>query len=134
MLSGRVRTLGVKVSVAPRLFEVLGPSLVVDGVEGMSVLSLRSHSRTRASLAVKRTIDIVGAAAGLLLLAPLLALIAVLIKLDSPGPVIFSQVRIGRGNRPFRIHKFRTMVTNADELKDDDPASERGCVPAAQDP
>lgn len=112
------RTLGVKVSVAPGLFEVLGPSVVVDGVEGMNVLSLRSHSRTRASLALKRTIDVVGAAAGLVLLAPLLALIAVLIKLDSPGPVIFSQVRIGRGNRPFRIHKFRTMVTHADELKD----------------
>ncbi len=112
------RTLGVKVSIAPRLFEVLGPSVVVDGVEGMSVLSLRSHSRTRLSLALKRTIDIIGAGAGLVLLAPLLALIAVLIKLDSRGPVIFSQVRIGRGNRPFRIHKFRTMVTNADELKD----------------
>jgi exopolysaccharide biosynthesis polyprenyl glycosylphosphotransferase len=112
------KTLGVKISVTPRLFEVLGPSVVVDGVQGMSVLSLRSHSRTRWSLALKRTIDIVGAAAGLVLFAPVLALIAVLIKLDSRGPVIFSQVRIGRGNRPFRIHKFRTMVVNADELKD----------------
>lgn len=113
------RTLGVKVSVAPRLSEVLGPALVVDGVEGMNMLSLRRPARTRTSLALKRAIDIVGATAGLVIGAPLLALLAVLIKLDSRGPVIFSQVRIGRGNRPFRIHKFRTMVTNAEEFKDE---------------
>jgi exopolysaccharide biosynthesis polyprenyl glycosylphosphotransferase len=113
------RILGVKVSVAPRLFEILGPSVVVDGVEGMSVLSLRGPSRTRASLALKRAIDIVGSLVGLVVLAPPLALIAVLIKLDSRGPVIFSQVRIGRDNRPFRIHKFRTMVTDAEHLKDE---------------
>jgi exopolysaccharide biosynthesis polyprenyl glycosylphosphotransferase len=109
--------LGIKVTVAPRLFEVLGPSVVLDRVEGMSMLSLRGSPRTPSSLALKRTIDVAGAGIGLLTIAPLLALIAVLIKLDSRGPVIFSQVRIGRGNRPFRIHKFRTMVQDADRLK-----------------
>jgi lipopolysaccharide/colanic/teichoic acid biosynthesis glycosyltransferase len=54
-----------------------------------------------------------------LLLSPLLALIAAAIKLDSRGPVIFSQVRIGRGNKPFRIRKFRTMVEDAEDLKDE---------------
>lgn len=110
-------TIGIKVTVAPRLFEVLGPSVVLDRIEGMSMLSLGGSPRTRSSLALKRAIDLLGAGIGLFILAPALAVIALLIKLDSRGPVIFSQVRIGRGNRPFRIHKFRTMVQDADRLK-----------------
>jgi lipopolysaccharide/colanic/teichoic acid biosynthesis glycosyltransferase len=58
----------------------------------------------------KRLLDVVGASLGLLLLAPLLLGVAVAIKLDSPGPVFFRQQRVGRFGRPFRIHKFRTMV------------------------
>jgi putative colanic acid biosysnthesis UDP-glucose lipid carrier transferase len=61
----------------------------------------------------KRTFDILGAAAGLILLAPLLALVAVLIRLDSPGPVLFPQDRYGFGGRTFRIYKFRTMTATA---------------------
>ena len=61
----------------------------------------------------KRLFDLAGAALALLLLAPLFALIALRIKLDSPGPVFFRQQRVGRGGRPFRIHKFRTMVADA---------------------
>jgi lipopolysaccharide/colanic/teichoic acid biosynthesis glycosyltransferase len=83
----------------------------------MSVLSLPRLSRTPLSLGLKRAIDITGAAIGLVLLSPLLLLIAVAIKRDSPGPVIFSQVRIGRGNEAFRILKFRTMVQGAEGLK-----------------
>jgi len=62
---------------------------------------------------MKRAFDISAAAIGLLVTSPLLALISVLIKLDSAGPVIFSQVRVGRGLQPFRIYKFRTMVDKA---------------------
>lgn len=62
---------------------------------------------------MKRLIDILAAALGLALLAPLLALIALAIKLDSPGPVLFRQQRMGRGFRPFSIYKFRTMKTAA---------------------
>lgn len=58
----------------------------------------------------KRLLDLVGASLGLLLLGPLLLGVAVAIKLDSPGPVFFRQVRVGRHGRMFRIHKFRTMV------------------------
>ncbi len=57
----------------------------------------------------KRLFDLLLSTLGLLLLAPLLLLIAALIKLDSPGPVMFRQERVGRFGRPFRIHKFRTM-------------------------
>lgn len=62
---------------------------------------------------MKRVFDISAAAIGLLVTSPFLALIAGLIKLDSPGPVIFSQVRVGRGLQPFRMYKFRTMVDKA---------------------
>jgi len=62
----------------------------------------------------KRTFDLVAAGIGLVLLAPLLLLIAVAIRIDSPGPVFFRQERIGRGGRPFRIHKFRTMYVGAE--------------------
>lgn len=61
----------------------------------------------------KRLFDLLGAAAALLLLSPLLLLTAMLVKLDSPGPVFFRQERVGRGGVPFRIHKFRTMAADA---------------------
>lgn len=63
----------------------------------------------------KRAFDLLGAAVALALLAPLLALIALWIKLDSPGPALFRQQRVGRHGRPFAIHKFRTMVADAPE-------------------
>lgn len=62
---------------------------------------------------VKRAFDLLVSASGMLLLAPLFALIAVAIKLDTPGPVLFRQQRVGRHGRLFRIHKFRTMVADA---------------------
>jgi len=62
---------------------------------------------------IKRTFDIVAASAGLVVLFPIFALVALLVRLDSPGPVIFKQRRIGRGFRPFMMYKFRTMVPEA---------------------
>ena len=62
---------------------------------------------------MKRAFDVSGALIGLLLLAPLFVVIALAIKLDSPGPVLFLQERVGRRFRPFCIYKFRTMVTDA---------------------
>lgn len=62
---------------------------------------------------VKRSMDVLFAGVGLLLLLPLLAAVAVWIKLDSPGPVFFRQERVGRHGQLFRIHKFRTMVSDA---------------------
>jgi lipopolysaccharide/colanic/teichoic acid biosynthesis glycosyltransferase len=64
-------------------------------------------------MAMKRILDVVGSALGLLLLLPVLAVVAVIIKLDSPGPIFFRQERVGRGGRSFRIFKFRSMVVDA---------------------
>jgi len=68
------------------------------------------------SSAAKRTFDAIVAALALLVLAPLFALVALAIKLDSRGPVFFTQERVGRGGRPFRMIKFRTMVADRDLL------------------
>ncbi|MBK1614714.1 sugar transferase [Rubrivivax gelatinosus] len=66
---------------------------------------------------IKRLFDLAGAAVALLLLSPLLLLAALVVKLDSPGPVFFRQERVGRGGVPFRIHKFRTMRAGAPGLQ-----------------
>jgi lipopolysaccharide/colanic/teichoic acid biosynthesis glycosyltransferase len=65
------------------------------------------------TMAVKRILDVVGSALGLLLLLPVLAIVAVIIKLGSPGPIFFRQERVGLGGRSFRIFKFRSMVVDA---------------------
>ena len=71
--------------------------------------------RRRPQLAAKRAMDIVISAAALCVLWPVLLLIALAIVVDDPGPVFYRQVRVGRGGRPFRIFKFRTMVVDADK-------------------
>src|SRR4051812_32966264 len=82
-------------------------------------------SRT-GTLAAKRLFDLAGAAFGILLLAPIGALIALLIKCSDGGPILFGQKRIGRFGKPFQIWKFRSMVVNADKIgvaltADEDP-------------
>lgn len=111
------KLLNLKISVVPRLFEVTGPSVAIDQVEGMTVLGLRGFARTRSSLVLKRALDVVVAGTGLAFLSPVLATIALTVKLTSTGPVLYSQRRIGRGDRPFKLYKFRTMVDGADDLK-----------------
>lgn len=65
----------------------------------------------------KRALDVIGASIALVLLAPLMLLIALAIKIDSPGPVLFRQIRIGKGGKPFWFFKFRSMVRNAEQMK-----------------
>lgn len=70
----------------------------------------------RPSLVLKRLLDIAVSAVLLLLLSPFFLLLAVAVKIDSPGPVFYRQVRVGRYNRDFKIYKFRTMVKDADKI------------------
>jgi exopolysaccharide biosynthesis polyprenyl glycosylphosphotransferase len=112
-------SLGLKVSVLPRVFQVVGSSSQFDDVEGVPLLSLRPLALTRSARTVKRIFDIVGSALCLAPLSPLISAIALLIRLDSPGPVFFRQSRIGRDGKPFQMLKFRTMVADADHLKDE---------------
>jgi exopolysaccharide biosynthesis polyprenyl glycosylphosphotransferase len=111
------KSLGVRVSVLPRLFEVVGSSVEFDDVDGVILLGVRSYGLTRSSQTLKRGLDLVGASIGLFVLAPLLAMITVAIRLNTPGPAFFRQPRVGRDDRHFEMLKFRTMVTGADEQK-----------------
>jgi exopolysaccharide biosynthesis polyprenyl glycosylphosphotransferase len=112
------KAIGLKVSVLPRLLEIVGSSVVVDDVEGLRVLGVSRFGLSRSSLLVKRILDVAASAATLVVLAPLFALIAIAVKADSPGPVFFRQRRIGRDGRAFSMLKFRTMCEGADALKD----------------
>jgi exopolysaccharide biosynthesis polyprenyl glycosylphosphotransferase len=115
----RCRELSLKVSVLPRLFSALGPSVEVDDVEGVTVLGINPPVLSRSSRWLKRAFDVVTAVSGLVLCAPLMALIALAIKLDSRGPVFFGQQRVGRGGKTFRLIKFRTMVVGAEQQASD---------------
>jgi exopolysaccharide biosynthesis polyprenyl glycosylphosphotransferase len=108
------RELSLKVSVLPRLFSAMGPSVEVDDVEGVTVLGINPPVLPRSSRMLKRTLDLVVSLTVLVLAAPLLALTALAIKLDSRGPVFFKQRRVGKDGRPFQLIKFRTMVMDAE--------------------
>jgi lipopolysaccharide/colanic/teichoic acid biosynthesis glycosyltransferase len=95
------------------MLEVVGSSVVFDDVEGLTLLGVRRFGLSRSAWVLKRATDLVGAALGLVVLAPLLAAIALAIKLDSRGPVLFRQQRVGRDGRLFALAKFRTMVDGA---------------------
>ena len=90
----------------------------VSGGAALSWLPVLPRVRGPVALAVKRVLDIAGALAGLFLFAPLMALIAGIIRLNSPGPAIYRTYRVGKAGRLFRLYKFRTMVANAEQLLD----------------
>ena len=110
----RCRAGSIKVSVLPQLSNVLGRGVEIDDVEGVAVLGINPPWLPRSSRAIKRALDVASALVVLGLTSPLLVLVAILIKLDSRGPVFFGQERVGKGDRRFRVFKFRTMVADAD--------------------
>jgi exopolysaccharide biosynthesis polyprenyl glycosylphosphotransferase len=112
-----IKDLDIRIDIVPRLFEIVGATAEIHTVEGMPLVSIASLRLSRSSRLLKRGFDFVFAGAALVLLAPLFALITLLIKLDSPGPVFFTQARIGSGDRRFSILKFRTMADDADARK-----------------
>jgi exopolysaccharide biosynthesis polyprenyl glycosylphosphotransferase len=114
----RTAKVGVKVSIVPRLFEVVGSAVEFDTVGGVTVLGVRRPGLSHSSRLIKRTIDLAGAAFGLLLLAPFGALVACLIKLDTPGPVFFRQPRVGKDGKLFHMLKFRSMVDGAHKQRE----------------
>jgi exopolysaccharide biosynthesis polyprenyl glycosylphosphotransferase len=111
------KALGVRVSVLPRMFEVIGSSVAFDYLDGLTILGVRRFGLSPAASRVKRAFDVVGSALGLVLLAPLMVTIAVLVKLSSRGPVLFRQTRVGRDGHTFEMLKYRTMDDGADARK-----------------
>lgn len=107
---------GVDVVVVPRLFEMgfLAARPELDSVLGIPLLHLRRGAATGRAFVAKRVFDVVVAATFLVAMAPFLAVIAVAVRLSSPGPVLFRQRRVGQNGRVFEMLKFRTMRVNSD--------------------
>lgn len=111
------RHLRLDVKIAPDLFG-WEPTREAERIGSIPLVSLHEETLPLRRLLAKRALDLAGAVTVLILMAPAIALIAILIKLDSPGPVFYAAPRAGRKGRPFRCYKFRTMVRDADALKD----------------
>jgi exopolysaccharide biosynthesis polyprenyl glycosylphosphotransferase len=111
--------LTMKVSLLPQVFDALGPSVEIDDVEGVTLLGINPPVLGRSSRAMKRTLDFIGAAALTILLLPVLAAIAIAIKLESRGPVFFRQSRVGKGGHGFDVLKFRTMQADAEAHREE---------------
>jgi exopolysaccharide biosynthesis polyprenyl glycosylphosphotransferase len=108
---------GLRVSIVPTVLGTVGSAVAFDDLGGMALLGVPRFGLSRSSILAKRAFDLVGSALALLLLAPAMVLIGILIKADSKGPALFRQTRVGRGDRRFRVLKFRTMIDGADGLK-----------------
>jgi exopolysaccharide biosynthesis polyprenyl glycosylphosphotransferase len=112
VLAPRVRecqALGVEVSLIPRMYEAINERATLDHVGGLPLLTLHTVDPHGWQFAVKHALDRTGAAIGLLLTSPLLLVLTVLIKLSSPGPILFRQRRVGRDGHEFDVLKFRSM-------------------------
>jgi exopolysaccharide biosynthesis polyprenyl glycosylphosphotransferase len=107
---------GADFKLLPDLFELSLSRIDVDSIEGVPLIGMRRTLTTGWQRAVKRTMDIVGAGIALLIGAPIWLLVALAIKLDSPGPVLFRQVRVGYRGETFNLFKFRSMHANADQI------------------
>ena len=107
----------VQIDIVPRLFEILGTNARLHTVEGLPLLGLPPARLASSSRLFKRTIDLVVSSFALVVLAPLFAAIAAAIKLDSRGPILFRQERMGTGDETFTLLKFRTMVADAEARK-----------------
>jgi lipopolysaccharide/colanic/teichoic acid biosynthesis glycosyltransferase len=97
------------VDIVPRLFESLGPSGYIQTVEGLTIIGLPPLRLSRIARRAKRTIDLVGAGVGLVVLTPLLLLIAAAIRLESRGWPLYRHRRVGVNGKLFDLFKFRTM-------------------------
>ena len=95
-----LKDLDVQIDLVPRLFDVVTPSVGIHTVEGLPLIGLRPLRLSHSSRFLKRALDLIGSIAALVVLAPLFALTALAIKLESPGPVFFRQVRMGRATAP----------------------------------
>jgi lipopolysaccharide/colanic/teichoic acid biosynthesis glycosyltransferase len=104
----------VSIKIFPDVFQFVTSQASIDELGGLPLLSVRDYALRGYLLIFKRLMDVLGAAFGLVLLSPLMMLIAMAIKLESPGPVFFVQERMGLDAKPFRMIKFRSMRRDAE--------------------
>ena len=113
-MCGKLQIMGVRVYVVPDLFALSFPNATLDGFGGIPFIYLGQPGAVLWHRLIKRAFDTVVASISVLLVAPLMLLVAGLVKWTSPGPVLYRQQRIGEGGRPFVMYKFRTMFQDND--------------------
>jgi len=112
---GACESVHATVRIFPDFFQIIASEMSIGDLDGLPLLTVRDVALRGWRLAVKRAMDIVGSACALIILSPLMLLIALLIKLDSKGPVFYTQERVGLDGKPFPIIKFRSMRVDAEQ-------------------
>lgn len=105
----------VGIRVFPDVFQIMASEVSIGDLSGLPLLTMRDVALQGWKLTLKRGVDMVGSAIALIFLSPIMLLTAILIKLESPGPVFYTQERMGLDARPFKMIKFRSMVQDAEE-------------------
>lgn len=106
----------VSIKVFPDVFQIMATEVSIDDLGGLPLLLVRDIALRGWRLTVKRAVDLMGSGVALVFLSPIMMLVAVLIKLDSAGPVFYSQERMGLDGNPFMMLKFRSMRTDAESI------------------
>jgi exopolysaccharide biosynthesis polyprenyl glycosylphosphotransferase len=122
-LAWELEKTGTDLCVSPALLDVAGPRTTIRPTAGLTLLHVDHPQLSGLGLMVKDLFDRLVAVAALILLFPLMAVIGTMIRLHDRGPALFTQVRVGKGGRVFRIYKFRTMVVDADQRREELRAS-----------
>jgi len=104
----------VRARIVPDLFQMRLSQVDIEDLNGIPLLGMRDRTISGWNLILKRSMDFIIALFGLLLLSPMMLLIAIAIKLDSPGPALFQQTRVGKGGQEFGMYKFRSMQRDAE--------------------
>ena len=118
-LAWQLEKTGTDLCVAPALLDVAGPRTTIRPVAGLPLLHLDHPEFTGTKLVIKAAFDKTAALAALVFTAPLMAMLALAVKLDDGGPAFFSQTRVGKDGRMFTVYKFRTMVIDAEQRRAD---------------
>jgi len=105
----------VAVRIFPDLFQIVASEVSISDLDGLPMLTVRDVALRGWKLAVKRTLDLCVSGLGLIALSPFMLLVALLIKLESRGPVFYTQVRVGLDGKPFHMIKFRSMRPDAEQ-------------------
>ena len=119
--------LGLPIMISPERFNMIQSQVRISDIYGEPLVNISRSSMSDSSKNLKRAIDVIVSIAALIVLLPLFAIVACIIKATSPGPILYKQERVGLHNKPFNIIKFRSMVQNAEVggrpqlSSDDDP-------------
>lgn len=113
-----IRKYDVQIKIIPELFELVTSSISFDQAYDYPCIEIVKTPLRGLNLFLKRAADIILSLLGIIMISPILLIVAIFIKFDSKGPVFIHQKRIGKNGAPFHMHKFRSMVNNAEELKE----------------